>query len=843
MTLNDGIEGLATRVAQEFNVVRSEMGGLGGSGYRGNWNSATSYAAGDMVSLDGALWAANEANTNTQPSDVIVTEAAGQRGTPGNYSWGNSLGEDPRTEVMVPVRFTIDINLQAVRLLIWPHASFPAPTAVEVGVTAVYPSGDTASLIVPAQSSAFTDVGSNMYEAVFDEPVELLAETNYWVWVKASDNNWGSLSSWFSGYSGYMEASTGTGAPLVRVRNSGAGSWSDGTVHGMVLGTVRALPLSWRKIGVVGSYPDSEGEATDLIPQTDGSGGWTFVAAPSGGTSDHGLLAGLADDDHPQYALADGTRGSFAAIGHLHPITDLSVTGTANATTYLRGDGTWATPAGGGTSPFGALRVNVQDHGALGDGTTNDTTAVINARNAAGVGGTVYFPATTQSYRVDPVKPYSYQTWVGEHSIRYAWDNTQAGGSILRASSGNTSAVIYNDNTTSNGVSGAQAARGVTIKNLGIFGGTSFSARQARGIDFGQMAGPERGWLVTQCQFAYCAPAAVGGYVWASQLIANHFTRNEYGIAPDQGINGGRINDCMITHNFIYFNLNDGIYLGGASESGLATIAFNRVERGGANVTGSATYDPTGAPANTNAAGIRITRATAITILGNSSDANTGPGIALEAASHGVVNNVQSAGNVWKRDGVGTNDGNARLPGVRVKDTQYVQMRDTVTYGDPNDGGAGVIAPYYGVEFDSNDWFTWDGSVQLDSNANTIARGYRRLETTQSNWMCAIRDVRAARFDLPAASNSNRPTAGLLDGTMVWNTTNDTVDVWNGAAWVSFGSSGATDHGAMTGLGDDDHPQYALADGSRGPFPVVLADGASSASVPDGVPILRYNTP
>jgi len=28
---------------------------------------------------------------------------------------------------------------------------------------------------------------------------------------------------------------------------------------------------------------------------------------------DHGALTGLLEDDHTQYALADGTRGSFAA--------------------------------------------------------------------------------------------------------------------------------------------------------------------------------------------------------------------------------------------------------------------------------------------------------------------------------------------------------------------------------------------------------------------------------------------------------------------------------------------------------------------------------------------------
>jgi hypothetical protein len=34
---------------------------------------------------------------------------------------------------------------------------------------------------------------------------------------------------------------------------------------------------------------------------------------PGGGVTDHGALTGLNEDDHPQYALADGTRGAFAA--------------------------------------------------------------------------------------------------------------------------------------------------------------------------------------------------------------------------------------------------------------------------------------------------------------------------------------------------------------------------------------------------------------------------------------------------------------------------------------------------------------------------------------------------
>ena len=43
-----------------------------------------------------------------------------------------------------------------------------------------------------------------------------------------------------------------------------------------------------------------------------------IAANPAGGAGDHGALAGLADDDHPQYLLADGTRplaGDWSAGG------------------------------------------------------------------------------------------------------------------------------------------------------------------------------------------------------------------------------------------------------------------------------------------------------------------------------------------------------------------------------------------------------------------------------------------------------------------------------------------------------------------------------------------------
>lgn len=53
------------------------------------------------------------------------------------------------------------------------------------------------------------------------------------------------------------------------------------------------------------------------------------------------------------------------------------------------------------------------------------------------------------------------------------------------------------------------------------------------------------------------------------------------------------------------------------------------------------------------------------------------------------------------------------------------------------------------------------------------------------------------------------PATSLL----IYNTTTSQFEHWNGAAWVSVG---ITDHGALTGLSDDDHTQYALLAGRAG---------------------------
>jgi hypothetical protein len=95
------------------------------------------------------------------------------------------------------------------------------------------------------------------------------------------------------------------------------------------------------------------------------------------------VITGTVTRSGPTFAVAAATEGDvphdhdadYAALAHTHGVTDLTATGTRDATTYLRGDNTWATPAGGG---------GTSDHGALtGLGDDDHTQYLNNARGDA----------------------------------------------------------------------------------------------------------------------------------------------------------------------------------------------------------------------------------------------------------------------------------------------------------------------------------------------------------------------------------------------------------------------------------------------------------------------------
>lgn len=79
------------------------------------------------------------------------------------------------------------------------------------------------------------------------------------------------------------------------------------------------------------TLPDNDGTA-DQVLKTDGFGGlsWTTVST---GVTDHGALSGLADDDHTQYSLADGTRWTTTPTVNRAVISDGSGNLVVSSTT------------------------------------------------------------------------------------------------------------------------------------------------------------------------------------------------------------------------------------------------------------------------------------------------------------------------------------------------------------------------------------------------------------------------------------------------------------------------------------------------------------------------------
>ncbi len=63
-----------------------------------------------------------------------------------------------------------------------------------------------------------------------------------------------------------------------------------------------------------------------------------------------------------------------------------------------------------------------------------------------------------------------------------------------------------------------------------------------------------------------------------------------------------------------------------------------------------------------------------------------------------------------------------------------------------------------------------------------------------------------------AVSGDALPTDGVRTGSLAYLTDTQAWKIFDGTAWQEYsgGRDGVTDHGALTGLADDDHPQYAL---------------------------------
>jgi len=308
----------------------------------------------------------------------------------------------------------------------------------------------------------------------------------------------------------------------------------------------------------------------------------------------------------------------------------------------------------GSSDGAGSSVVNVINYGAEGDGVADDTAAIQAAIDAAGVGGTVYFPLG--EYRTTgPVYPLRQQIIRGTHANKYSaavfpWvqcsikaDPTEWEGD----------AVVYSNPNS----------YGVELRNLAIIGPGPDHVDLVHGVYFGprsESAG-ERAWNIKDCLISSCSGDGVSGHMWVFDMRDTHIAQCRTGLHTfdDDGLL-----DCRIIGCNLYFNREGGIILDGGWTGAIDIVAC-RVERSGNS------YGYPDAPLLYDSPGIRIRKGQQISLIGVNTDANTGHGLHIGNPTE-YTYNIMVVGCHWKRDG-----GGDQAPGEWWKWVDGVQVETT----------------------------------------------------------------------------------------------------------------------------------------------------------------------
>jgi hypothetical protein len=135
----------------------------------------------------------------------------------------------------------------------------------------------------------------------------------------------GSGGLWGTGLYAYSHPGAyGTSGHVLQTNANGTTAWvlrSSGDMLKGVYDTnndgVVDYAVTWGTAATGLTMPMGYGTSGQVL-QTNANGSTAWVTS-SEGTSDHGALSGLADDDHSQYVLADGSRGFTNAVSGVSP--------------------------------------------------------------------------------------------------------------------------------------------------------------------------------------------------------------------------------------------------------------------------------------------------------------------------------------------------------------------------------------------------------------------------------------------------------------------------------------------------------------------------------------------
>ena len=250
--------------------------------------------------------------------------------------------------------------------------------------------------------------------------------------------------------------------------------------------------------------PGEAGSEIDTGRLKVGNGTNTWIELPYTSPGDVGppsLVVGPVPPTDTTILWADTTEDGYAGGVFTDVVDGLTPASGGGAVNYLRADGTWATPAGGGGGDGGVQiedlpYVNVKDHGAVGDGVTDDSAAfqaAIDDLSGTNGGGTLFVPDGV--YMVANVQLKQGITVLGSSSTQYGF--TGAGyGAVLKIPTTAVDAAVVGFQITNAGT-GYSSAPTVTISGGGGSGATATAAVSGGAVTGVTLTDPGVGYTST----------------------------------------------------------------------------------------------------------------------------------------------------------------------------------------------------------------------------------------------------------------------------------------------------------------------------------------------------------